>query len=384
MLKTKRKRRKNKKYDFLYCDLVYSSNILMLNNYVAKREHHVSESCGDNEDYSQLSSSIINGVFEPSYGTFMLLFSFTDNYINSAMELIAATNKTGLNVLYKDIYIEKGKFKKQSLYTKDGIVKKFDRSNTHVNYILIGGSPNDYINLYKNIDNLSNDLLLEISANILTYMNKSLFLELINDNIFSINSFADWALNPGTIEDCLHGCTSIILQDDDLCDDNIGIVDYDLIDCIMKQLPDAFSTLDLPKFINITFEITNQFSDNIHIFNMSLYDLLYYYESPTNLDKAMCKLINDNKLFYDNLIKGQYVIEGMIEQILAPIYKRTDEDVIFGKMDNNDVDEDFMNQFNQRITFNPVMNNEEDYINIDEELSEDDPEYNNLQKEKEN
>ena len=74
-----------------------------------------------------------------------------------------------------------------------------------------------------------------------------------------------------------------------------------------------------------------------------------------------------------------------MEDAIKPVYNRVREDednFITGKSD--DIDEEYINEIKGANIYSPLLENQTELVDIDEELSEDDPEYNQVDEELKN
>lgn len=305
-------------------------------------------------------------------GNIIILFTFSDNYLADCSEFLSATSFLVTN--FKVDNSNTGKIKILKHKDKDGVTKSIGRDNVNINYLLVSGPARKFINLFMNINSLSNPLLLELTNIIYDNIDHSLFKELIDDGILQLDKFKSF-------DSDLFIPRNSSVRNDDL-DTNYCIVDFDNVDNILLQLPSVFSSVDLVNMFSITFSDSN----DSHVFiEYTLYDLIYnLYNGCADSTKWFVELANRSKIYYDNIIKGAYRIRDM-EDAIKPVYNRVredEDDFITGKSD--DIDEEYINEIKGANIYSPLLENQTELVDIDEELSEDDPEYNQVDEELKN
>lgn len=369
------KRRKDTKTDFLSAKVI-SVNDMLWHTFMRLKyanyafEENLSDySTNDMREYVTHKS---NEELCIDAGNIIILFTFSDNYLADCSEFLSATSFLVTN--FKVDNSNTGRLKILKHKDKDGVTKSIGRDNVNINYLLVSGSAREFINLFMNINSLSNPLLLELTNIIYNNIDHSLFKELIDDGILQLDKFKSF-------DSDLFIPRNSSVRNDDL-DTNYYIVDFDNVDNILLQLPSVFSSVDLVNMFSITFSDRN----DRHIFiEYTLYDLIYnLYNGCADSTKWFIELANRSKIYYDNIIKGAYRIRDM-EDAIKPVYNRVREDednFITGKSD--DIDEEYINEIKGANIYSPLLENQTELVDIDEELSEDDPEYNQVDEELKN
>lgn len=305
-------------------------------------------------------------------GNIIILFTFSDNYLVDCTELLSAISTTSAATDFKINNSDTGKIKLIKHKDKDGITKSLGRANVNTNYLLVSANPYDLINLISNINSLSNPLLLEIIDIIYDYIDHSLFRKLIDDGILELGKFKSFN-EPDPLYIARN--SSVIEEDNQ----TYYISDYDNVDDILLKLPSVFSSIDLSRMFTISFSNRD---DKEYFMDYTLYGLLHsiHYDKFTNDYDTLEKVVDNSKIYYDNIIKGVYRLKDM-KSILEPLYNRDEdnEDLITGK--SEDVDEEYINEIKGANVYSPLLENQAELVNIDEELSEDDPEYNQVDEE---
>ena len=132
------------------------------------------------------------------------------------------------------------------------------------------------------------------------------------------------------------------------------------IEAVLKVLPSEFTGADL--FDIFSFAYVDIQTSIMH--QVKLYDGFKYISD------------DDVAVVYKGVLKNP--TKDNLQKLLLPKYKRSiDEDeLIHGDLSSSNVDDLFKEKYER---FNAIKNDNTEYMNIDEALSEDDPEYNDLQ-----
>lgn len=369
------KRRKDTKTDFLSAKVISVNDMLWHTFMRLKYANYAFEENLSNYSTNDMREYVTHKINEElciDAGNIIILFTFSDNYLADCSEFLSATSFLVTN--FKVDNSNTGRLKILKHKDKDGVTKSIGRDNVNINYLLVSGSAREFINLFMNINSLSNPLLLELTNIIYDNIDHSLFKELIDDGILQLDKFKSF-------DSDLFIPRNSSVRNDDL-DTNYYIVDFDNVDNILLQLPSVFSSVDLVNMFSITFSDRN----DRHIFiEYTLYDLIYnLYNGCADSTKWFIELANRSKIYYDNIIKGAYRIRDM-EDAIKPVYNRVREDednFITGKSD--DIDEEYINEIKGANIYSPLLENQTELVDIDEELSEDDPEYNQVDEELKN
>lgn len=270
---------------------------------------------------------------DEKYPKYYILFTFSNSYCQSVIDVVNYLES-------KVIYIPSSDDIDTGEVDEDGyeII-----NSTPKNYLLIKVSHIDVSNLMLNID-IANPFVSEIIQQMYDHGDKSNFTDFIHDGIMNESLF---------INENVSKNKNMITYDR---------VTYNDIEVILKLLPSEFTGMDLAeifdfKLINNTYPTTSLLIGYISVKFPYLTD-----DEIAHIYKGVLK--NPTK---DNL-----------QKLLLPKYKRSiDEDeLIHGDLSSNDVDEIFKEQYDR---FSAVKNDNTTYMDIDEALSEDDPEYNDLQ-----
>lgn len=308
-----------------------------------------------------------------SAGNIIILLTFSNNYLSDCAEVLSALKINSyklynpIKALYKSSTSNTGRIKLLKEKDKDGIKTKIGKSVINTNYLLLSGNVSGLIGLYENINSLSNPILQEISNIIYNNIDYTLFETLIDDKVLELDKFKSF------YEPLIIARNYISISDSE----DIYIADYDNVDNILPLLPPVFLSIDLVDMINIT--INSKYNCGVYL-DSSLYSIISQYYHYSNSIQKVVKLIDNSKIYYDNIIKGVYKIEDMIVKVLEPVYKRDDDsNLIVGK--SEDVDEDYINEIKGANVYSPLLENQTELVDIDEELSEDDPEYNQIDEE---
>ena len=286
-------------------------------------------------DDEYIKSTFIHADFISMENTplYYILFTFTDAYCKSAVEFLSSA-------YIKNVFIQSSNDKDTGELDEDGneiII------STPKNYLLIAVSQSNIAQIISNID-ISNSFVDELIKQIYDNNIKSkYFKQFIDDGIMYESLYTDKDLNEN----------KNILKYNDLI--------YTDLPAILKLLPSEFNGYHLL---------------NIFGFYNSGYDSLFL-QLCNDPNKSSCVLTDDEITHvYNGVIKNP--TRERLQKLIQPLYKIDweDEDLIHGELSSSDVDELFKQQYDR---FSAVKNDNTTYMDIDEVLSEDDPEYNNVQ-----
>lgn len=370
-------KKKQSKTNFLYTK-VLSVNDMLLHNFRYLKYLNFDDIKEAPIDISKATSKemgeyVANNIKKGTLlygGNIIILFKFTDNYLSDCAELMSSLTKYSTSCVFRTTSSTTGKLKVLKNKDKDGVTKKIGRDKININYLLLSSDAHGLIQIYKRINSLSNPFLQDISDVIYDNINHVLFTELINDGILQLDRFKSM------YSDLFIGRNSYV-------DDNYDwyIVDYDKIDDILPELPSIFTSLDLAEMITVSFANKDDDSAFASYTLYSIVDTLYNdkcVEMSYLIKAKLIDLLNESKIYYDNIVKGIYAIRDM-EILLEPVYNRNEEDdeeVITGREDDS-----YINEINNSTKYSPLLENQTELVDIDEELSEDDPEYNQVDEE---
>lgn len=290
-------------------------NLFKKNNFKKKKY--------SNNDYVK-SKFIYHGNYA---NNIVILLSFTENYFSDAIELLSSSTL-------------RSKFIQTSIEHETKDSKKYEEV---IYYLLIAGSNTVYTRLIQNIENLSNDILSVIILELYENSNSKYFKELIDDGILNGSLFKN--------------------KDTNNNDKTVGNFMYNDITKWVKELPEEYHGYHL-------LSLTNIIDMNSHIRYAGNILLSVLKDNPKYAtdDELKCIFNGISKdLSRDNLL---YLIE--------PLYLRDsdNEDDINGYIDSKELDQLFTQEYDR---FNAIKDDTLNYVDIDEELSEDDPEYNDVE-----
>lgn len=285
-------------------------------------------------DEEYIKSTLIHVDYLTSEDPIMyILFTFSNSYCPSAIDIVN-------NMIFeKSIYIQ----------TSDDIeTEELDEDGSQIinsipkNYLLMPLQVSYIESLVNNID-IANPFLNEIINEVYDNIDSSYFANLINAGIMNASLFMNKDVNKDinmiTIVSDLDSTESV----------------YTDIPSILKKLPSEFTGIDL---FNILW-----FRHNLH---------------PYKLCNFITIKLSDYEIhnIFNGVIKNP--TKENLYKLSAPLYERSvDEDeLIHGDLNSHEVDQIFQEQYNR---FSAVINDNTSYMDIDEVVLEDDPEYNNLQ-----
>ena len=269
-----------------------------------------------------------------NHNNLIILISFTEDYFEQIIDIQDAINN--VSGLYSKI-VYSSYDEKTDKQDEDGndiwiIHKK--------HYILIGGSPSAWEELYMNIHDLGNEALSKITDEIIHNCDPAYFETLINDGILYGFSEEHTGYVPVETE--------------------YGTL-YTNPTVLINNLPNGFTGRDLLKFIKI-------FMSNVEF---NAYDFLTSIIAMSNDEFKKCELYN----LYNTLIKDPTVEK--LKMLTEPLYKQPDDDSIPGDVTDEALDIIFRENYER---FSAIVDDNIKYEDIDEEI-EDDEESENIREE---
>ena len=264
----------------------------------------------------------------------IILLSFTKDYFDQIIELQDAINHTLQGLCSKIIYSSYEEDEKND----DDTFAITNRIIHNKYYMLIGGNPKSWQELYMKIHNLGNDALSRITKEIINNCHKDDFKQLVEDGI--LYDFKD--------------SDKLKFDDPAYTDDGYYYTDPETI---LNRLPEGFTGRDIIKFITIIkgYKITNAYDEIINIRYMT--------------DESF----KSNKLYqlYASLINNP--TPQKLALLLEPLYKQPDDDSIPGDVSDESLDELFRENYER---FSAVADENTLYEDIDEILPDDEYEDN--------
>lgn len=260
----------------------------------------------------------------------VILISFTKHYLEYVLDIQDAIMCTGLRS--KIVY---------SSYIED-ITKQNEDGNTYPltivhkkSYLLIGGHPSDFENLYTHIEYLDNDVLYEISKEIVNNCNPENFNDLIKDGV--LNGFnKDFKYDKNKVS---------------------GKYMYSDPEVMLSRLPQSFTGKDIIKFIKI-------YNTN-NLYKADAYKELFIICFADEEQFKNSDLYN----LYATLFKNPTAKK--LSMLLEPMYKQTDDDSIPGDVSDESLDELFRTKYDR---FSAVADNDIHYEDIDEIIEDNEEE----------
>ena len=136
------------------------------------------------KEYIDNSKLMTKVVYNTRYNL-IILVSYSSNYFYSIIEFLDAVSKSKVKS-----YISHSAKEKE--YTEEEL-QEFDKKKVKIvenrYYLLLSGAPEDYIGIYNNIDNLSNEVLGMISNDIYNHCSSAYFKYLIDFCILDLGKF---------------------------------------------------------------------------------------------------------------------------------------------------------------------------------------------------
>lgn len=262
----------------------------------------------------------------------IILLSFTENYFEQIMEIQDAINYSWQGLCSKIVY---SSYEEEvTAEDEDGTI--YDTQIVHKKYyMLIGGSPLAWQELYMNIHDLGNEVLNKITDEITNNCDPFYFKNLIDDGILYNFRYSE--------ENEMNYDASKVSKN------NYTYTDPEVL---LKRLPNGFTGRDILKFIKVCHGtiVTNGLS--------SIIDVKYM---PDNLFKNHGLYPLYAAVFKDPTIEK-------LNMVLEPLYKQPDDDSIPGDVSDESLDAIFREHYEK---FSAVADDSTHYEDIDEQLSDD-------------
>lgn len=267
----------------------------------------------------------------------IILLSFSKDYFDQIIEIQDAVNHVGQGLSSKVVF---SSYDEEVDITDENGKPAKDLIIHNKYYILIGGSPSAWEELYMNIHNLGNDALSRITDEITNNCNADNFKNLVEDGIL-FNFAKEDKFNYNIPKQSKNGSA------------------YTDPEVLMKALPIGFTGRDVIKFILI-------FSPNrASSYNGSL-AMLNVRHMPNSLFKSHDLYPLFSALFNEPTVEK-------INMYLEPLYKQPDDDTIPGDISDEKLDELFREYYDR---FSAIADDSIQYEDIDEVLSDDEVDMN--------
>ena len=268
----------------------------------------------------------------------MILIQFTQDYFHEAIEFLSVA-PAFLKVKYV-----------HSSYDEDSGEKDTHDDPIYIihnkYYILISGSDIEYNSFITGFSNLANEFIRVIYGCITNCRERTAYLSIIEYMPYD-NTFVDIdkiVYDPGVV---INGNSCRYIHTD--------------IKLVMSRLPKAFSTFDMPKFINI--RIQNYQGASVNYYTLSFfihYALLHDHEYKQ-------KLLEDLNDLVSYITNGDTSIEKL-RNIIGPAFLLQDDDAIPGDITDEGLDDLFRQQYDR---FSAVSDSNIIYQEIDENIAND-------------
>ena len=287
-----------------------------------------------NKTESDDSSYCYTNVIWNTIDNLIILISFSEDYFEQIIDIQDAINYTWQGLCGKIVY---------SSYDEE-VTKKDENGNTTTNliihkkhYMLIGGNPLAWQELYMNINDLGNEILDKITNEIKHNCNPIYFKNLIDDGVFYDFHESENGEYPYNIP----------------METKSGTI-YTNPTILISNLPNAFTGRDILKFIKI-------YSKDKSTGRNALGGIMDIRYMPNNLFK-------NHELYplYSALFKDPTVEK--LNMLLEPLYKQPDDDSIPGDVSDESLDAIFKEHYER---FSAVADDSTEYEDIDEELADD-------------
>lgn len=337
-----KKKKITKEGSYLKYELIYANDAISLAYTNQEKEMTREEKVQFIED----NIGLVDTLFMET-SNIIMLFEFSVDYMPEALELTSAG-------------IIPAKFV-QGGYEEE--IKEGDEIKTILipkYYLLIGGTIDSYINLFKYIPNLSNHFMEGIKLILYKNIHKCFFRELIFDGILIEGEF-----NP---EPPIF--TNYSITQSEAEQRYVQVIAYDPIALILDRLPDVFTGEDLVYFAKMNI-IINKDSPDHSIIGPYLYIAIVNTIFLTDTDPVVDALIQiiEREGLFDSVFHNCDMQK--LQQLTMPVYRRALnlEDSIFGSIPASEVDELFKEQYDK---FDGVLSDNEDviYKEVDETVDD--------------
>lgn len=179
---------------------------------------------------------LYTSVIYNTHYNLMILISYSSNYFQSMIEFINACAESNIKVILSHSAIEKEETAEEKKdFDKKPVVLIHNRY-----YALISGLSEDYVNIYKHIDNLSNDILSMITLDIYNSCTSTYFDEIIEYGILEMGRFKYQNIEPKY--DKYAGVKSAPRTKCSYFDD---------IEAILSKLPECYKAIQLVNAVNV-------------------------------------------------------------------------------------------------------------------------------------
>lgn len=272
----------------------------------------------------------------------IILISFSEDYFSDIIEIQDAINNSNKGLTSKIVY---------SSYDEETDKKDEDGNNIWIihkkYYMLIGGYPSCWQNIYVNIHNLGNNVLSKITDEIVNNCQSINFEILINDGILSDFKYT----NEKPSYDKLKVTKNKIAR-------------YTDPDILLSRLPNGFTGRDLLKFI----KVYGEYGKDSDAFN----ELYFIYGI---MDNDTFKNTYELYPLFVSLFKDPTI--SKLKILLNPLYKQPDDDAIAGDIDDESLDEIFREHYEK---FSAVNDDTIKYEDIDEQIADDEESENMIER----
>ena len=290
------------------------------------------------EDYSNMKmisndSYCYSNIVWNSAENLIMLLSFSEDFFGEIIDLQDAIINSNKGLVSKIVY---------SSYDEETDKKDENGNNLWIihnkYYMLIGGHPTSWQNIYTNINDLGNNILFEITNEIVNNCHGVNFETIINDGIISDFKYAKEVPPYDKLK---------------ATDSTKGA--YTDPDVLLSRLPNGFTGRDLLKFIKVYGEYGN---------DSDAFNELYYISGL--MDNDIFKKTYEFYPLYVSIFKDPTI--DKLNMLLDPLYKQPDDDLIAGNVDDESLDAIFREHYER---FSAISDDSIHYEDIDEQLSED-------------
>lgn len=266
----------------------------------------------------------------------IILLSFTENYFNEIIDLQDAIHNSEFSndIASKIVY---------SSYDEETDKQDGDGKNIWIihkkNYMLIGGTPEQWEHIYMSINDLGNNVLAMITYEITKNCYAKSFKNLIDDDIIGHFTYNNHKPEYDEMIDVEGAGAKLVCVDPEI---------------IMSRLPNGFTGKDILKFIDV-----------LSVGDLAHTNAYYCLKSDVKLSNDVFAKSPFYPIYFE-LFK--HPKSKKLKMIFEPLYKQPDDDGIAGDIDDESLDAIFRERYEK---FSALADESIHYEDIDEQLAED-------------
>lgn len=292
------------------------------------------------EDDTKLYSQILANYKH----NLVILISYSTDYAQQMIEFLTACNAAGIRINHLQSSYETNNTNTDNDQQEESEEKEFAISPETIAhqryYIVISGDPaTNYANIYRNINALSNDILMEIQNDIYQTCSSTIFNEFINLGIMEKGMFKYKGVEPKYDEDIVTKAAQ-------------HVINANNPNVILSMLSTGFTKSDILDMLIVTIDESTSTTYKTILKHKMAETPTYKKFDFSNIFEPILGVYNKTK--YEMYVGPKYAIEG-------------DDDELDTDMDDEKLDEIFKTQYDR---FYGIYN-ESQYTDIDEVVTDD-------------